>query len=361
MELGFFTMPLHPPGANIADTLEADLNQLVYLDQLGYSEAWIGEHFTAEWENIPAPDLLIAQALGVTSQIRLGTGVTCMPNHDPFSIAHRIAQLDQMSRGRIMWGVGSGGFPGDLAVHGFDPRSGDNREMTRQAVDLVLQIWKDPKPGNYKNKWWDFNIPDPQDDIALRVHLKPFQDPHPPIGVAGVSPKSETLTMAGVRGWLPMSINFVPVPMLVSHWEAVSDGAASVGKTADRSNWRIAREVVVADSSAEARKQALTGTLARDMEGYFLKLLPKSKMMGLLKIDPNMPDSDVTVEYLVGNIFIVGSPEEVAEQLSGLDSSVGGFGTLMAMGHEWEPEGFWKTSMGLLKEEVLPKVVGNKS
>ncbi|HIF72784.1 MAG TPA: hypothetical protein EYQ61_09560 [Dehalococcoidia bacterium] len=49
-----------PAGANIADTLEADLKQLIYLDQLGYSEAWIGEHYTAEWENIPAPDLLIA-------------------------------------------------------------------------------------------------------------------------------------------------------------------------------------------------------------------------------------------------------------------------------------------------------------
>ncbi|MBT5893885.1 MAG: LLM class flavin-dependent oxidoreductase, partial [Chloroflexi bacterium] len=117
MELGFFTMPLHPPGANIADTLEADLKQLVYLDELGYSEAWIGEHYTAEWENIPAPDLLIAQALGVTSQIRLGTGVTCMPNHNPFYIAHRIAQLDQMSKGRLNWGVGSGGFPGDLHVN----------------------------------------------------------------------------------------------------------------------------------------------------------------------------------------------------------------------------------------------------
>jgi len=356
MELGFFTMPLHPPGANIADTLEADLNQLIYLDQLEYSEAWIGEHYTAEWENIPAPDLLIAQALGVTSQIRLGTGVTCMPNHNPFYIAHRIAQLDQMSKGRLNWGVGSGGFPGDLHVNGFDPRSGDNREMTRLAVDLVLQLWKDPKPGNYKSKWWEFNIPEPEEDIALRVHLRPYQDPHPPIGVAGVSPNSETLTLAGERGWLPMSINFVPEQMLRSHWTAVEAGAAKAGKTADRSNWRIAREVMVAESSAEARKQALTGTLARDMEGYFLKLLPRSKMMGLLKIDPNMPDSDVTVEYLVDNIFIVGSPEEVTEKLSSLEESVGGFGTLMAMGHEWEPEGFWKTSMGLLKQEVLPKV-----
>ncbi len=81
-------------------------------------------------------------------------------------------------------------------------------------------------------------------------------------------------------------------------------------------------------------------------------------MLGLLKIDPNMPDSDVTVEYLVDNIFLIGSPEEVAEKIMSLEESVGGFGTIMAMGHEWEPEGFWKTSMGLLKNEVMPKVNG---
>ena len=104
MELGYFTMPLHPPDTDIAQTLQDDLEQLVVLDELGYSEAWIGEHFTSVWENIPAPDLFIANALGKTKNIRLGTGVTCMPNHNPFMIAHRIAQLDQMARGRFMWG-----------------------------------------------------------------------------------------------------------------------------------------------------------------------------------------------------------------------------------------------------------------
>ena len=108
MNLGYFTMPLHPPGSNITQTLENDLLQLIELDELGYSEAWIGEHFTAKWENIPAPDLLIAQALGLTKKIILGTGVSCMPNHNPFILAHRIAQLDHMAKGRFIWGVGSG-------------------------------------------------------------------------------------------------------------------------------------------------------------------------------------------------------------------------------------------------------------
>ena len=144
MELGYFTMPLHPPDTDIAQTLQDDLEQLVVLDELGYSEAWIGEHFTSVWENIPAPDLFIANALGKTKNIRLGTGVTCMPNHNPFMIAHRIAQLDQMARGRFMWGVGSGGFVGDFTVFGFDPESGEHRGMTRDSVETILKIWNDP-------------------------------------------------------------------------------------------------------------------------------------------------------------------------------------------------------------------------
>ena len=106
-------MPLHPPGSNPADTMDEDLAQLVTLERLGFEEAWIGEHFTAQWENIPCPDLFIARALGMTKKMKLATGVSCLPNHDPLMLAQRIAQLDQMARGRFYWGVGSGGFPGD--------------------------------------------------------------------------------------------------------------------------------------------------------------------------------------------------------------------------------------------------------
>src|SRR3954462_10949329 len=113
MRSGYFMMPMHPPGSFLADTLEYDLKQVERLDALGFDEAWIGEHFTAEWENIPSPEIFIAAALQRTKRITLGTGVTCMPKHNPFHLAHRIAQIDHMARGRFMWGVGSGGFIGD--------------------------------------------------------------------------------------------------------------------------------------------------------------------------------------------------------------------------------------------------------
>ena len=356
MELGYFTMPLHPPGSNITQTLDDDLEQMVVLDKLGYKEAWIGEHFTAEWENIPAPDLFIAKALAMTENIVFGTGVTCMPNHNPFMIAHRIALLDQLAKGRFHWGVGSGGFPGDFDVFGFDPATGEQRAMTREAIDTVLKLWEDPQPGRYESKYWSFTIPETIAEMGQRVHLKPYQKPHPPIGVAGVSPKSETLVVAGERGWIPMSINIVPPTHLASHWEAVESGAAKTGRETDRSIWRIAREVYIAETTEQARAEAINGTMGRDFADYFLHTLPRLKMLGLMKSDPDMPDSDVTLEYLLDEVWIVGSPDDVAEKLRRLHHDVGGFGVLLAMGHEWQPREAWVESMTLLADEVMPKL-----
>jgi alkanesulfonate monooxygenase SsuD/methylene tetrahydromethanopterin reductase-like flavin-dependent oxidoreductase (luciferase family) len=356
MKVGYFTMPLHPPGSNMTETLESDLQQIILLDQLGYSEAWIGEHFTAQWENIPAPDLFIAKALALTKDIRLGTGVTCMPNHNPFMIAHRIAQLDHMAKGRFNWGVGSGGFPGDFEVFGFDPQNNDHREMSEQSVELITSMWSDPKPGRYKNKYWDFTIPEPDEELGLKFHVSPYQKPHPPIGVAGVSPNSETLKIAGERGWIPMSINLVPGNVLKGHWEAVAEGAQRSNKKPDRAQWRIAREIFVANTREEAEEEALTGVTARDYNGYFLKLARKTKLLDLFKRDPDMPDSEVTLKYIMDNIWIVGTPDDVTEKIRALYDEVGGFGVLLAMGHEWSPQEKWEHSMKLLSDTVMPRL-----
>jgi alkanesulfonate monooxygenase SsuD/methylene tetrahydromethanopterin reductase-like flavin-dependent oxidoreductase (luciferase family) len=360
VRLGYFAMPLHPPGADPAQTMEEDLEQLVTLERLGFEEAWIGEHLTASWENIPCPDLFIARALGVTRTMKLATGVSCLPNHNPLMLAQRIAQLDQMARGRFYWGVGSGGFPGDFELFGVDPKSGEQREITRAVLDVILRLWDDPKPGLYESKHWRFRIPEPQEDIGLRLHLRPYQRPHPPIAVAGVSAKSETLVLAGERGYIPMSINFVPPRILRTHWEGVETGAKRAGRVADRSTWRIARDVYVADTDLQARDQALQGPLGRDYRDYFLPLLKKMRGLEILKTDPTMPDSEVTLEYLLDNIWIVGAPDTVAAKLAALGDAVGGFGTLLVIAHEWRPRAAWERSMALLQERVRPRVTGGR-
>jgi alkanesulfonate monooxygenase SsuD/methylene tetrahydromethanopterin reductase-like flavin-dependent oxidoreductase (luciferase family) len=333
-----------------------DLEQLVTLERLGFEEAWIGEHFTSVWENIPCPDLFIAQALAMTRTMKLGTGVSCLPNHHPLMLAQRIAQLDHMAKGRFYWGVGSGGFPGDFELFGIDAQGGEQRRVTREVLDVVLDLWKDPKPGVYESKHWQFRVPEPQSDIGLELHLRPYQRPHPPIGVAGLSPKSETLVMAGERGYIPMSINIVPSRILTSHWQVVESSAQAVGRTADRDTWRIARDVYVADTTARARREVLDGTLARDWREYFLPLLRKVGMLSLTKVDPDMPDDRVTLEYLLDNIWIVGDPDEVTRKLQKLKREVGGFGGLLLIGHEWQPHESWLHSMTMFHDRVLPNL-----
>ncbi|MGE3267808.1 MAG: LLM class flavin-dependent oxidoreductase [Chloroflexota bacterium] len=358
MRLGYFMMPLHPLGSNLAETLELDLAQVERLDSLGYEEAWIGEHFTAEWENIPAPDQFIAAALQRTKKIVFGTGVSCMPNHSPFVLAHRIAQLDQMARGRFIWGAGTGSFIGDMEMVGIDPKSGLHRSLTVDAIDLVVKLWTGKaEPGLYEQHNWRFTVPTPDLSIGKHVHVRPYQQPHPPIAVAGVSERSETLTLAGARGWIPMSINLVPPRVLATHWDQIEAGAQSAGRTADRAIWRIARDIHVAETTEQARKEALEGAIGRDFREYFLRNARKTPgRMSMYKQDPDMTDDDVTLEYLLDNTWIVGSPDEVARKIRALYQTVGGFGSILALAHDWPDPAVWDRSMTLLATEVLPQL-----
>ena len=174
--------------------------------------------------------------------------------------------------------------------------------------------------------------------------------------MAGVTEKSDTLVLAGERGFIPMSINFVPSRVLKTHWDSVEAGARQGGRVADRATWRIARDVFIADTTAEARRQALAGPMARDWTGYFFPLIKKGRGMDVLKQDPGMPDSAVTLEYLADNIWLVGDPDEVVRRIKALRGDVGSFGTLLVIGHEWEPREAWTRSMRLLVDEVLPRL-----
>jgi alkanesulfonate monooxygenase SsuD/methylene tetrahydromethanopterin reductase-like flavin-dependent oxidoreductase (luciferase family) len=125
---------------------------------------------------------------------------------------------------------------------------------------------------------------------------------------------------------------------------------------ADRASWRISRDVLVADTTAEARRQALTGTMARDWTGYFFPLVKKGRGLDVLKQDPQMSDSEVTLEYLADNTWLIGDPDEVVRRIRALRADVGDFGTLLVIGHEWEPRELWTRSMRLLVDEVLPRL-----
>jgi alkanesulfonate monooxygenase SsuD/methylene tetrahydromethanopterin reductase-like flavin-dependent oxidoreductase (luciferase family) len=355
MLLGYFAMPSHPPERGLKEGHDWDLQTLRWLDELGYDEAWIGEHYTAPWEPHPSPDLLIAQALLQTKRLRIGPGGFLLPYHHPAELAHRVAMLDHLSEGRLNFGVAASGLPTDWAMFNVDGMAGVNREMTREALDIILRLWSDEPSFTHTGKFWTVTKPEEMFGF-LRPHVYPLQKPHPPIGVAGFSKNSDTLKLAGERGFLPLSLNLNPA-YVASHWEAVEIGAARSGRTANRNDWRLVREVFVADTDAEAWKLCVEGMMGRMMREYFLPLLGNFGFLEYLKHDPNIADSDVTPAYCAQHNWLVGSPATVAAKLERIYHEAGGFGGLLVFGFDYmENPQAWYRSLKLFKEEVAPRV-----
>lgn len=358
MELGLFLMPSHPPERDFRAGQDWDLAMLRLADELGYQEAWIGEHFTAPWEPNPAPDLLVAQALTQTRRIKLAPGAHLLPYHHPAELACRVAFMDHLAQGRYMFGVGAGGLPSDWQLFCVDGAAGKNREMTRESLDIILKIWESDGGLEYQGKFWQVSVPNPM-MRNFRHHVKPFQKPHPPIGIAGISPGSETLKLAGERGFLPMSLN-LSTRYAATHWESVLEGAACTGRTPQRRDWRMVRETLVADTDEEAYAACVRGPMGRMMRQYLLPLMTDVGLIKYLKDDERVADDLITPEYLFDHGWLVGSVATVTHKLEEMYKGVGGFGTLLLLGFDYaeNPEAWFK-SMRLMATEVLPRFMNS--
>ena len=360
MKLGLFLMPLHRPDRPHADTYREDLELVEYADRLGFAETWVGEHFNLPWENMPSPELFIAQALEVAPRMKFGTGVSLLGFHHPAHVALRIAQLDHMSRGRVYLGIGAGGGGADAEMFGVNMDAGGARERMAESIEVILKIWKG-EPFEHVGRFYKSAIAEPRPEYRIGFHMKPYQDPHPPIAVAGSSPHSGTLEMVGEKGWIPMSSAFLHESFLPSHREVFERGARRGGMPVPANKWRIAREAFVADDGAKARRDALNGPLGSFFTDYWIPLFGYGdRGLSALKTDPDTPDAEVTPEYMLENLWIVGDPDECARRIRRMRDAVGGFGTLLLMCHDWandRPK--WFRSLELMAKEVMPLVNGS--
>jgi alkanesulfonate monooxygenase SsuD/methylene tetrahydromethanopterin reductase-like flavin-dependent oxidoreductase (luciferase family) len=152
MEFGYFTMPSHPPERGLKAGHDWDLQVFRWLDEMGFSKAWVGEHHTAPWEPHPSPDLL--------------------PYHHPAELANRVAMLDHLSEGRLNFGIAASGLPSDWAMFNVDGMSGQNRDMTREALDIILKMWTEDGPWHFDGKYWKVDKPDTMFGF-LKPHIIP--------------------------------------------------------------------------------------------------------------------------------------------------------------------------------------------
>ena len=180
MKFGIFLGPFHKVGENPTLALERDMELIQWLDTLGYDEAWIGEHHSAGWETISSPELFIAAAAERTRHINLGTGVVSLPYHHPFMVANRMVQLDHMTRGRVMFGVGPGALPTAAYMMGIAPNT--QRAKMDEALGIILRLFTELEPITYKADWFELN--------EAVLQLRPYQKPHMPIAVASIQSPS---------------------------------------------------------------------------------------------------------------------------------------------------------------------------
>jgi len=348
---------LHPPGKNYIQSLREDREAIILADQLGFEEAFVGEHVTDTAETVTHCMTFLASLIPVTKRIKLGTGTINMPNSHPAAIAAQVAMMDHLCEGRFMMGISPGGLMSDAEVFGNFGK--DRTAMFIESINMVLKIWESEPPYNLEGQFWKVStektmIP----EIGQGIILKPYQKPHPPIVGTVVAPYSKGVIAMAERGWLPISANFLLPEWVKTHWPNYVEGKKNIGQVADTADWRVAKSIFVADDEATAQRYG------KSAEGpyhfYFKQLVRKLVGFGnrgnLFKSDQNMPDSLITTEYVLDKLVIAGTVDSVVEQILAFREQVGDFGTLVYAMHDWIDPTLAKRSMQLMAEQVMPKV-----
>jgi alkanesulfonate monooxygenase SsuD/methylene tetrahydromethanopterin reductase-like flavin-dependent oxidoreductase (luciferase family) len=358
MRLGLFMMPVHPPHRPMHENLSEDLAKSVLADKLGFDEMFLGEHYSASTEPYPSPLMFMASLIPQTKKLAFGTGVISLPNRHPAIIAGETAQFDQMSRGRFILGIGTGSLLSDFELLGHDDPAQRNR-MLVESIDMIEKIWSQDPPYDIKGEFWTTHISKTVNTkLGLGVMPKPYQKPRPPICVTAASPGSQTVRLAGQRGWGPISSSFLTDVGLATHWDMLRHGAAEAGRRPTGENWRVVRCIHVAPTDAEARERVMSPDSSyRYYFGYMSEILRGLGRLIALKPRPDMPDDEVTVEKIIDSRVIFGSPGTVLDKLATLRDRAGPFGSLLMTGVDWGgPNEAWeRQSMQLLAEQVMPR------
>jgi alkanesulfonate monooxygenase SsuD/methylene tetrahydromethanopterin reductase-like flavin-dependent oxidoreductase (luciferase family) len=359
MRLGYFTMPVHPLHRSWTETLKEDRAAIILADQLGFHDAFVGEHLTDGCETITNSMLFLATLVPETKTIKLATGTSNLSQIHPVIIAAQAAMLDHLSQGRFIFGISPGALTSDAEALGILDQ--DRNKMFAEAIDVILAIWERDPP-------YDIDFPDNRFKVSTgktsALHLgvgymgKPYQKPRPEIVGTVLSPFSPGVVLMGKRDFHPLSANFLLSTHLRSHWDNYAKGKAEVGAEAKTDDWRIARTIFVADDDATAARYAREQS-SSPYRFYFEQMhakLIRSKRLFVFKSHKEQPDDDVTHDFIMDNLVIHGSVNKVVDQILALRDEAGDFGEIVYAGMDWVDPALAKRSMQLMAEQVMPRV-----
>jgi len=336
LRFGAFIAPFHPIDENPTLAIQRDLELVEWLEELGYDEAWIGEHHSASYELIASPEVFIAAAAERTKHIRLGTGVSSLPYHHPFMLADRINQLDHMTRGRAMFGVGPGALSSDAYMMGIPIDR--QRDMMDEALAVLVRLLRGEEV-SHESDWFKLN--------RARLQMSPYSRPSVEIAVASqVSPTGARA--AGRHGLGLLSLGATSdggFNALASNWAIAEDLARDNGQTMDRSGWRLVGPMHIAETKEKAMADVRFG---------LEKWLYYFREIANLPIVPET-SGDPVEAFLKMPMAVVGTPDDAAAKIQALVDQSKGFGCFLFMAHNWAPWAETKRSYELFARYVAPR------
>src|SRR5262245_5057346 len=180
LEFGLFdAFPAQDALVTPADVYDLHFDRARLAESLRYRYYFFIEHQNAPFADITAPNVYLAALARETTSLRFGPIVYQLPLHHPVRLAQDAPMVDQLSRGRLEFGLGCGTHEREL-LHWKLPFH-ERREMGLEAMDIILKAWTEPS-FDYDGEYWSFDeaIPKPQ----------PYQKPYPPVWVGAHSTTS---------------------------------------------------------------------------------------------------------------------------------------------------------------------------
>src|SRR5499425_1995607 len=181
----------------------------VALEERGFESLWVAEHshipatrrfshpageaaLTKEYYDVMDPFVTLSAAAAVTKKLKLGTAICLVIQRDTIQTAKAVASLDQISKGRFLFGIGCGWNAEEMEDHGtvYETRTLKMREQ----IEAMKEIWTKDKP-EYHGEIVDFP--------SMMTWPKPAQKPHPPVIVGGAFPYGARRAIAYGDGWVP--------------------------------------------------------------------------------------------------------------------------------------------------------------
>jgi probable F420-dependent oxidoreductase len=224
---------------------------LARAEALGFDSAWTGEQVLGTKPHL-GPIEAMTYAAACTERIRIGSAVLITPLYSPLHLAKSLSSLDQLSRGRLEIGVGTGGRFRMFPAFGVDP--GSLVARFNEGLALVRALWTEPRV-TFHGRFWQL------ENAAMEP--KPFQKPHPPIWFGGSHP--DALRRAVRLGDGFFGAGSQTTAQFAEQVRIVRAALAEAG----REGFRIAKRVYIGVDDVGDRARQRVAAALDELYGYF--------------------------------------------------------------------------------------------